>query len=265
MCHLVYLVEVLFLIKKTFLLFMNCIKMTNMNKSVSKVMICSWLGRHFGWRSWSSLCHKTVFKRCVCFGKITWASYQIRKIANCACPGNVGKVFPATDEILHIFCVNVCVFILDGLLSFDSHPRVNLLGDIRSHDNSLITKYWPGILIHWTRLNSRKFLFRCQDVSRVIFCSWNTMRVRLNSILRIICRGGNLWLVNGDRVIKQTNLCSTITVRISASYLSCSKNTRLLPSPQSHCLSISLYWHIMFQKEEVFIHFTHTKTKILYI
>ena len=27
----------------------------------------------------------------------TWASYQIRKIADCACAGNAGKVFPATD------------------------------------------------------------------------------------------------------------------------------------------------------------------------
>ena len=26
-----------------------------------------------------------------------WASYQIRKIAGCACAGNTGKVFPATD------------------------------------------------------------------------------------------------------------------------------------------------------------------------
>ena len=25
-----------------------------------------------------------------------WASYQIRKIAGCACPGNAGNVFPAT-------------------------------------------------------------------------------------------------------------------------------------------------------------------------
>ena len=27
----------------------------------------------------------------------TWASYQIRKIAGCACAGNAGNVFPATD------------------------------------------------------------------------------------------------------------------------------------------------------------------------
>ena len=27
----------------------------------------------------------------------SWASYQIRKIAGCACDGNAGKVFPATD------------------------------------------------------------------------------------------------------------------------------------------------------------------------
>ena len=26
-----------------------------------------------------------------------WASYQIRKIAGCACAGNTGSVFPATD------------------------------------------------------------------------------------------------------------------------------------------------------------------------
>ena len=26
-----------------------------------------------------------------------WASYQIRKIADCACAGNAGDVFPATD------------------------------------------------------------------------------------------------------------------------------------------------------------------------
>ena len=26
-----------------------------------------------------------------------WASYQIRKTAGCACPGNAGNVFPATD------------------------------------------------------------------------------------------------------------------------------------------------------------------------
>ena len=27
----------------------------------------------------------------------SWASYQIRKIAGCACAGNAGNVFPATD------------------------------------------------------------------------------------------------------------------------------------------------------------------------
>ena len=27
----------------------------------------------------------------------SWASYQIRKIAGCACAGNTGNVFPATD------------------------------------------------------------------------------------------------------------------------------------------------------------------------
>ena len=26
-----------------------------------------------------------------------WASYQMRKIAGCACAGNAGNVFPATD------------------------------------------------------------------------------------------------------------------------------------------------------------------------
>ena len=26
-----------------------------------------------------------------------WASYQIRKIVGCACAGNAGSVFPATD------------------------------------------------------------------------------------------------------------------------------------------------------------------------
>ena len=33
---------------------------------------------------------KTVFTR-------AWASYQMRKIAGCACAGNAGNVFPATD------------------------------------------------------------------------------------------------------------------------------------------------------------------------
>ena len=28
---------------------------------------------------------------------IAWASYQIRKLAGCACAGNAGSVFPATD------------------------------------------------------------------------------------------------------------------------------------------------------------------------
>ena len=28
---------------------------------------------------------------------VTWASYQIRQIAVCACAGNAGNVFPATD------------------------------------------------------------------------------------------------------------------------------------------------------------------------
>ena len=35
-----------------------------------------------------------------------WASYQIRKIANCACTGNAGNVFPDTDfkgnRVMHV-------------------------------------------------------------------------------------------------------------------------------------------------------------------
>ena len=31
------------------------------------------------------------------FSTIPWASYQIRKIAGCACAGNAGNVFPAND------------------------------------------------------------------------------------------------------------------------------------------------------------------------
>ena len=30
---------------------------------------------------------------------VSWASYQIRKIAVCACAGNAGNVFPATGEL----------------------------------------------------------------------------------------------------------------------------------------------------------------------
>ena len=33
----------------------------------------------------------------LCNFMLQWASYQIRKIASCACAGNVGNVFPATD------------------------------------------------------------------------------------------------------------------------------------------------------------------------
>ena len=39
-----------------------------------------------------------------------WASYQIRKIAGCACAGNVGNVFPATDfKGNHLLAIPACI------------------------------------------------------------------------------------------------------------------------------------------------------------
>ena len=37
------------------------------------------------------------YANCLILLASSWASYQIRKIAGCACAGNAGNVFPATD------------------------------------------------------------------------------------------------------------------------------------------------------------------------
>ena len=40
----------------------------------------------------------------------TWASYQIRKIVGCACTGNAGNVFPATDfKGNHQLAIPACI------------------------------------------------------------------------------------------------------------------------------------------------------------
>ena len=48
-----------------------------------------------------------------------WASYQIRKIAGCACTGNAGNVFPATDykgnRYFAIPCVTHVPWCMSGL------------------------------------------------------------------------------------------------------------------------------------------------------
>ena len=43
-----------------------------------------------------------MWEKCLCMWSfhtitIVWASYPIRKIAGCACAGNAGNIFPATD------------------------------------------------------------------------------------------------------------------------------------------------------------------------
>ena len=40
---------------------------------------------------------ESLFQLNSLFKMTSWASYQIRKIAGCACAGNAGNVFPATD------------------------------------------------------------------------------------------------------------------------------------------------------------------------
>ena len=39
-----------------------------------------------------------------------WASYQIRKIAGCACAGNAGNVLPAADfKAHHYLAIPACI------------------------------------------------------------------------------------------------------------------------------------------------------------
>ena len=41
---------------------------------------------------------KTCITSMIGFHNLPWASYQIGKIADCACFGNAGNIFPATDS-----------------------------------------------------------------------------------------------------------------------------------------------------------------------
>ena len=43
------------------------------------------------------LCQPTFVTHCTLCGHTSWASYEICKIAGCACTGNAGNVFPATN------------------------------------------------------------------------------------------------------------------------------------------------------------------------
>ena len=53
-------------------------------------IVWSWM--QSTWLGYSHILNSSSWKACMTFH--TWASYQIRKIAGCACAGNAGNVFP---------------------------------------------------------------------------------------------------------------------------------------------------------------------------
>ena len=57
----------------------------------------SWLpeGILFNW-TLITIMSPSIMSPCYCM-RMPWASYQIRQIVGCACAGNAGNVFPATD------------------------------------------------------------------------------------------------------------------------------------------------------------------------
>ena len=103
-----------------------------------------------------------------------WASYQIRKIADCACARNAGNVFPATDfkgnryivsdpGMHHDTCVSHVSWCMSGSLTRDGGENVpSISGTCTTHNFTYLSRRSWGMTSPWcfmvTSDNSDLFL-----------------------------------------------------------------------------------------------------------
>ena len=112
-----------------------------------------------------------------------WASYQIRKIANCACTGNAGNVFPDTDfkgnRVMHVpWCMS-------GSLTRGGGENVpGILGACATHD----------------------FTYLARGPWCIILSAFHFFRHKFSSVGCVPTWSGKRWVDSGCVVVRTVSL-----------------------------------------------------------